>query len=89
MRALRWRTVFAPGSRLTLTIGGHKSVVTIGGIALSPEYIYALGPGQIVPDDRRFGIVWMERRRWRRTSAWQTSSTILPSGSVRGHRPLA
>jgi putative ABC transport system permease protein len=51
----------APGSRVTLAIGGHKSVVTIGGIALSPEYIYALGPGQIVPDDRRFGIVWMER----------------------------
>ena len=51
----------APGSRLIMTIGGHKSVLTIGGIALSPEYIFALGPGQIVPDDRRFAIVWMER----------------------------
>jgi putative ABC transport system permease protein len=52
-----------PGSRLTMTIGGHKSVLTIGGIALSPEYIFALGPGQIVPDDHRFGIVWMERSK--------------------------
>src|SRR5262249_16175259 len=26
---------------------------------LSPEYIFSLGPGQIVPDDRRFAIVWM------------------------------
>lgn len=52
-----------PGSRLTMTIGGHKSVLTIGGIALSPEFIFALGPGQIVPDDQRFGIVWMERSK--------------------------
>lgn len=50
-----------PGSRLTLTLGGHRSVLTIAGIALSPEYIYALGPGQIVPDDHRFAIVWMAR----------------------------
>lgn len=48
-----------PGDRLTLTIGGSKRDVTIAGIALSPEFIFALGPGQIVPDDRRFGIVWM------------------------------
>jgi putative ABC transport system permease protein len=49
------------GSRFALTIGGHKRVLTIAGVALSPEYIFALGPGQIVPDDRRFAIVWMER----------------------------
>jgi putative ABC transport system permease protein len=51
-----------PGSRLAMTIGGHKRVLMIAGVALSPEYIFALGPGQIVPDDRRFGIVWMARR---------------------------
>jgi putative ABC transport system permease protein len=50
-----------PGSRLTITISGRKRVLTITDVALSPEYIYALGPGQIVPDDRRFGIVWMGR----------------------------
>ena len=51
------------GSRFALTIGGHRRVVTVAGVALSPEFIFALGPGQIVPDDRRFGIVWMERAR--------------------------
>ncbi len=51
-----------PGSRLSVTIGGHKRILTIAGVALSPEYIFALGPGQIVPDDRRFGIVSMGRR---------------------------
>jgi putative ABC transport system permease protein len=49
------------GSRFVLTVGGHKRAVTIAGVALSPEFIFVLGPGQIVPDDRRFGIVWMER----------------------------
>ena len=50
-----------PGSRLTMTIGGRQSVLTVVGIALSPEYIYVLGPGQIVPDDHRFAVVWMAR----------------------------
>ena len=48
-----------PGGRLTLTAGGQRRDLTIAGIALSPEFIFALGPGQIVPDDRRFAIVWM------------------------------
>jgi putative ABC transport system permease protein len=51
-----------PGSRLVATIGGHRRTLTIAGIALSPEYIFALGPGQIVPDDRRFAIVWIQRQ---------------------------
>ncbi len=50
-----------PGSRFTLTLGGQRRNVTVAGVALSPEFIFALGPGQIVPDDRRFGIVWMAR----------------------------
>lgn len=50
-----------PGSRLAMTIGGHRRTVTIAGTALSPEFIFALGPGQIVPDDRRFAIVWQDR----------------------------
>jgi putative ABC transport system permease protein len=51
-----------PGSRLAMTIGGHRRTLTIAGTALSPEFIFALGPGQIVPDDRRFAIVWQDRR---------------------------
>ena len=40
--------------------GGASSEVT--GIALSPEFIYALGPGDLMPDERRFGVVWMPER---------------------------
>ncbi|MBT7761116.1 MAG: FtsX-like permease family protein, partial [Rhodospirillaceae bacterium] len=31
------------------------------GVALSPEFVYAIGPGDIVPDGRHFGILWMNR----------------------------
>jgi putative ABC transport system permease protein len=51
-----------PGARLRAMLGGHKRQFVIVGIALSPEYIYALGPGMIAPDDRRFGILWMGRQ---------------------------
>jgi len=51
----------APGGELRALLGGRERALSIVGIALSPEYIYALGPGMIAPDDRRFGILWMGR----------------------------
>ncbi len=50
---------FVPGSRFKGLINGRQRVLSVTGIALSPEYIYALGPGDVMPDDRRFGILWM------------------------------
>src|SRR3989304_3328209 len=50
---------FAPGSRFSAILNGRKRELTVVGIALSPEFIYAIGPGDIMPDDRRFAIVWM------------------------------
>jgi putative ABC transport system permease protein len=52
----------APGSRVAAVINGHQRWLTIVGLALSPEYVYSLRPGELIPDDRRFGILWMERR---------------------------
>mgnify|MGYP001766014303 CR=1 FL=1 len=50
---------FTVGSRFSALLDGRRRELTIVGIALSPEFIYAIGPGDIMPDDRRFGIVWM------------------------------
>jgi putative ABC transport system permease protein len=50
-----------PGDRIVAIINGHRRNIVIVGIALSPEYIYAIGEGQLVPDNRRFGILWMAR----------------------------
>ncbi|MEW6666624.1 MAG: FtsX-like permease family protein, partial [Thermodesulfobacteriota bacterium] len=53
---------FQPGASVAAIINGRRRVLRIVGIALSPEYIYTIPPGEIIPDDRRFGILWMERK---------------------------
>ena len=50
-----------PGARLDVVMNGQRSDLAITGIALSPEFIYALGPGEMMPDPRRFGVVWLPR----------------------------
>jgi putative ABC transport system permease protein len=50
-----------PGDTLPVLMNGQKRKLLITGIALSPEFIYALGPGQMMPDPRRFGVVWAPR----------------------------
>jgi putative ABC transport system permease protein len=49
------------GDQISATINGKKRALDIVGIALTPEYIYALAPGQFMPDDKRFGVLWMGR----------------------------
>jgi putative ABC transport system permease protein len=53
---------FMPGSRFGAILNGRKRQLTIVGVALSPEFIYTVAPGDIMPDDRRFGIVWMSEK---------------------------
>jgi putative ABC transport system permease protein len=53
---------YMPGDRLAANINGRRRELTIVGIALSPEFIYVLGPGQLVPDDESFGILWLDRQ---------------------------
>ncbi|MCG8503277.1 MAG: FtsX-like permease family protein [Sphingomonadales bacterium] len=50
---------FSPGDSFAAIINGHKRNLTITGIAVSPEFVYAIGPGVLVPDNKRFGILWM------------------------------
>ncbi len=50
-----------PGDTLPVLMNGQRRELQITGVALSPEFIYALGPGQMMPDPRRFGIVWAPR----------------------------
>ena len=50
---------FVLGSSFQAILNGAKRRLTITAIVLSPEFIYALGPGDMMPDDSRFGIIWM------------------------------
>jgi putative ABC transport system permease protein len=47
------------GDGIVAILNGHRRELRVVGTALSPEFVYALGPGALMADDRRFGIVWM------------------------------
>ncbi|HEX4931321.1 MAG TPA: FtsX-like permease family protein, partial [Gaiellaceae bacterium] len=51
-----------PGSVLPAILHGRRRNLRVVGLALSPEYVYNVRPGELMPDEKRFGIVWMERR---------------------------
>jgi putative ABC transport system permease protein len=50
------------GGSLHAVINGRKRELDVVGIALSPEYVYAIRPGDLMPDESRFGILWMGRK---------------------------
>ncbi|MGE0394512.1 MAG: ABC transporter permease [Vicinamibacterales bacterium] len=52
---------FDVGTRITALINGRRRTLTIVGVALSPEYVYAIRPGDLFPDFRRFGVLWMNQ----------------------------
>ena len=51
----------APGDRLKAVLYGNQVELRLVGTVLSPEYVYTVAPGQIFPDNRRFGTLWMGR----------------------------
>ncbi|HEY6909691.1 MAG TPA: ABC transporter permease [Myxococcales bacterium] len=50
-----------PGQRLPAVINGKLRKLRVVGLALSPEFVYALRPGSIADDPRRYAILWMNR----------------------------
>ena len=51
-----------PGDRVHAVINGRRRALFIVGLALSPEFVYPIRPGEILPDEKRFGVLWMDRR---------------------------
>ncbi len=52
---------FHPGDEISAIINGHWTRLRIVGVALSPEFVYEIPPGDMFPDSRRFGVMWMNR----------------------------
>lgn len=48
-----------PGDSLQAIINGNWRKLRVVGLALSPEYVYTIGPGALMPDDQRFGVIWL------------------------------
>ncbi len=50
---------YVPGDVIHANLNGSLRPLTITGTALSPEFIYTIGPGDMMPDNEGFGILWM------------------------------
>ncbi|MEW6185110.1 MAG: FtsX-like permease family protein [Thermodesulfobacteriota bacterium] len=50
-----------PGQTLGAVINGRWERLKIVGVALSPEYVLEISGVTIMPDNKRFGVMWMSR----------------------------
>ncbi len=51
-----------PGDTLPVVINGRYQRLLITGLAISPEYIYQIQPGNLFPDYARYATLWMNRQ---------------------------
>ncbi|MGI9480803.1 MAG: FtsX-like permease family protein [Hyphomicrobiales bacterium] len=78
---------FEVGSTFHALLNGRKRELTIVGMALSPEFIYALGPGDMIPDDRRFAILWMSEKALAETYDLDGAFNAVSIKLLRNARP--
>ncbi len=50
-----------PGSTLDAVVEGTRRRLHVVGTAMSPEYVFAVGPGSFMNDPARFGVLWMNQ----------------------------
>lgn len=50
-----------PGDRVPVVVNGKLREIEIAGIALSPEHVFTVAPGDITPDSRGVAVLWMDR----------------------------
>lgn len=79
---------WSPGTDVDVIMGGRKQRLRVVGMAMSPEYIYAVQPGLLLADNQRFGIFWMPYRQmaaaFNMEGAFNDASfLLLPRCSVR------
>ncbi len=77
-----------PGTGLLVTINGRQRHVDVVGIVSTPEFIYQLAPGAIVPDFANYAILWMNRKpleaAFNMTSAFnQIAGTLDTNASLK------
>ena len=47
-----------PGDTIAITMNGAQHEFDIVGLAMAPEFIYTIPPGEFVPDPARFAVLW-------------------------------
>ncbi|KTD34703.1 permease [Legionella moravica] len=51
-----------PGDHIYALLNGHRQLLRIVGIVLSPEYVYAIRGEDLLPDNKHFGVFWMNHK---------------------------
>lgn len=76
---------FSPGDRIVANLNGKRRTLVITGTVLSPEFVYTLGPGALMPDREGFAIIWMPQRAARgafdMNGAFNSLTVALHSGA--------
>ena len=78
-----------PGATLSVVMNGIRRTLDLVGIALSPEFVYAIGPGALMPDDARFGILWLGRDALAAAYDMKGAFNDVSLGLLRGAVPEA
>ncbi|MGD9664186.1 MAG: hypothetical protein AB7U34_03130 [Novosphingobium sp.] len=75
-----------PGQFVDALIYGNRQRLQIVGTGLAPDFIYAIAPGDLIPDEQRFGVFWMGREALEaatdRTEAINRITLTLERGAV-------
>jgi len=50
------------GDTVAAVINGRRDELVICGIGLSPEFVFEARAGETLPDNKRFGVIWMNYR---------------------------
>ncbi len=50
------------GSTVTAVLNGRQRLLHVTGIAISPEFVYQIAAGAMMPDYKHYGVLWMARK---------------------------
>lgn len=75
------------GDTINVLLNGARRPVRVVGVALSPEFVYAIAPGGLMPDDARFGVIWMGRDALAAAYDMQGAFNSLSLTLLRGRAP--
>lgn len=73
-----------PGDEIWAILNGRRQKLTIVGIALSPEYLIQILGGTLLPDNRRYGVFWMEQDQLAAAFDLEGAFNDLTATMVRG-----
>ncbi|MEW8333465.1 MAG: FtsX-like permease family protein [Candidatus Thiodiazotropha sp.] len=76
-----------PGDSFQALMNSNLRTLTVVGVALSPEYVYTIGPGALMPDDHRFGVMWIGREALEAAYDLDGAFNDLSLGLLHGTNP--